>query len=162
MLTVPACEMSLAGTTAVTSVELTNVVVRLARFHCTTEFVAKLPPSTVRINGELPTFILLGLRSEIVAAGVGVPIVVLKLLQPVKLRPSATAPNNPQRPTIPKTLFGRALLCPIPLGPAWVAFLAIRLGATHPAPTLFFPGIRAILEPFGNPLRKSSGWVNSH
>jgi len=45
---VPATATSLAGMTAVSRVVLTNVVVRLLPFHCTTEVETKFEPFTVK------------------------------------------------------------------------------------------------------------------
>ena len=51
---VPAAAMSLAGIAAVSCVALTNVVVRAAPFHCTTEPETKLLPLTVSVNAGPP------------------------------------------------------------------------------------------------------------
>ena len=117
-----------------------------------------VPPLTVRMNGGPPTFALPGLSVKICAAGVGVPIVVLKLLQPPKAIPKAPAATNLQRRIVPDLLPSSPSLRATP--PA--AFPNPGADEANPSPTLVFRGIRAILEPFGNPLRKFSGWDNPH
>jgi hypothetical protein len=57
---VPTLAISVAGTVAVSCVALTNVVVRLAPFHCTSEVLMKLPPFTVIVNAGVPAIALFG------------------------------------------------------------------------------------------------------
>src|SRR5262245_55692012 len=57
---VPAVPMSAAGIVAVSRVLLTNVVVRGALFHCTTEPETKLLPLTVKVKAAPPATVLLG------------------------------------------------------------------------------------------------------
>jgi hypothetical protein len=54
---------------AVSCVLLTNVVVRAAPFHCTTEPATKFVPFTCRLNPALPAAIVFGLR--LVMLGIG-------------------------------------------------------------------------------------------
>lgn len=57
---VPAAAIKLAGTEARNSVELTNVVVRLVLFQCTTAVEVKPTPVSVRVNGSPPMMAALG------------------------------------------------------------------------------------------------------
>jgi len=51
---VPASEMSDAGTVAVSSVALTNVVASAPPLQRTLAVATKLPPDTLNVNPELP------------------------------------------------------------------------------------------------------------
>ena len=66
---VPAVAMSVAGTEAVSCVELTNVVVRLLPFQLTTDPDTKLEPLTVRVKADPPAVALVG--EIVLMAGVG-------------------------------------------------------------------------------------------
>src|SRR5262245_64273918 len=74
---VPAALMSVAGIAAVSWVALTNVVLRAAPFHCTTEPETKLLPLTVSVNAGPPAVALLGAR--VVRPGAGVPALIVKV-----------------------------------------------------------------------------------
>src|SRR5262245_62120173 len=74
---VPAALMSVAGIAAVSWVALTNVVLRAAPFHCTTEPETKLLPLTVSVNAGPPVVALLGDR--VVRLGAGVPALIVKV-----------------------------------------------------------------------------------
>src|SRR4030095_15012844 len=74
---VPAVAMSLAGIAAVSCVPFTNVVLRAAPFHCTTEPETKLLPLTVSVNAGPPAVALLGDR--VVRLGAGVPVLIVKV-----------------------------------------------------------------------------------
>jgi hypothetical protein len=67
---VPTFAISATVIVAVNCVELTNVVVRLLPFHCTTEVLMKLPPFTVSGNAAPPATAEFG-DSE-ASAGIGV------------------------------------------------------------------------------------------
>jgi hypothetical protein len=68
-LSVPAAAMSAAVIAAVSWVEDTNVVARLAPFHCTVEFETKLDPLTVRVKDGPPWRADAGDNEEIAGAG---------------------------------------------------------------------------------------------
>jgi hypothetical protein len=70
---VPAVRISAAVIAAVSCVALTNVVVRLPPFHCTTEVLMKLLPFTVNVKAGPPDVAELG-TSEVIA-GIGVEAV---------------------------------------------------------------------------------------
>ena len=74
---VPAAAMSLAGIAAVTCVALTNVVVRAAPFHCTTDPDTKLLPFAVSVNAGPPAVALLGDR--VVSAGTATAALIVKV-----------------------------------------------------------------------------------
>lgn len=67
---VPTLAMSAAVIAAVNCVPLTNVVVRLLPFHCTTALFSKLLPFTVRLNAAPPAIAEFGESVERVATGV--------------------------------------------------------------------------------------------
>lgn len=73
--TVPAERISAAVMAAESCVALTNVVVRLPPFHCTTDVLMKLLPFTVNVNAALPAIAELG--ASVVSAGIGVDTVKL-------------------------------------------------------------------------------------
>ena len=60
MLAVPMLVMSLAGTCAVSCVELTKLLGRAAPFHFTTETLTKLLPFTAIVNVVPPALALAG------------------------------------------------------------------------------------------------------
>ncbi len=66
---VPAAAMSEAGIAAVSRVEETYVVVRLAPFHWTTEPELKPLPLTVSVKAALPEYAVVGLRLFVVGKG---------------------------------------------------------------------------------------------
>jgi hypothetical protein len=66
MFAVPALAMRLAGTEAVSCVELTNAVVSADPFHWTTALEAKLLPVTARVKAGPPAVAELGLNIVIV------------------------------------------------------------------------------------------------
>lgn len=107
----PPAPMLLAGIWAVSWPLLTNVVVWVLPFHCTTETGAKFEPFTVKVNAELPTMALpgesvvtLGVNAGVgvgvgdgtgVGVGVGVgPGIEEPLLQPHVPAPMARASNT--------------------------------------------------------------------
>ena len=63
--TVAEVEMAVAGTSAVSCLAVTNVVVRFVPFHFTIESDAKLEPLTVKMNAGPPAFVLSGDNSAI-------------------------------------------------------------------------------------------------
>src|SRR5947208_1795612 len=63
---IPAVRISTSPMAARNCVVLTNVVVRLAPFHLTTEPLTNPDPFTVRVNGASPTVMLAG-SSELIA-----------------------------------------------------------------------------------------------
>src|SRR4030095_9495748 len=93
---VPAALMSPAGIAAVSWVALTNVVVRAAPFHCTTEPETKLLPFTVSVNARPPAVALFG-ESEVSASAAMLTLAVAvlpstKLTVKVKLDPGTKNP----------------------------------------------------------------------
>src|SRR5499427_5501278 len=75
MLGVPAAATSLAGMAAVSCVDETNVVVRLAPLTWTIEPLVKLEPVAVRVKAAPPAEAVLGLMLERIGAGVGAAMV---------------------------------------------------------------------------------------
>jgi len=69
MLAVPVEAMRLAGTAAVSCVELTLVVARAELFQFTTALESKLAPFTVSVNAEPPTVTEDGLMVVMLGAG---------------------------------------------------------------------------------------------
>lgn len=67
---VPTVAISAAVIVAVNCVGLTNVVVRLPPFHCTTEVLIKFPPFTVSMNAAPPAIAEFGTSEP--SAGTGV------------------------------------------------------------------------------------------
>lgn len=67
---VPTFAISVAGTAAVNCVELANVVVRLAPFHCTIAVFSKLLPFTASVNAGPPAMAEFGESVVNVATGV--------------------------------------------------------------------------------------------
>src|SRR5215472_9976429 len=74
-LGVPAAAISLAGMAAVSCVDETNVVVRLAPLTWTIEPLVKLEPVAVRVKAAPPAEAVLGLMLERIGAGVGAAMV---------------------------------------------------------------------------------------
>src|SRR5262245_20864565 len=70
MLGVPAAAISLAGMAAVSCVDETNVVVRLAPLTWTIEPLVKLEPVAVRVKAAPPAEAVVGLMLERIGAGV--------------------------------------------------------------------------------------------
>lgn len=66
---VPVEATSAAEIAACNCVALTNVVWRLAPFHCTAELEMKLLPFTVRVNADDPAVVLFGDRELIEGVG---------------------------------------------------------------------------------------------
>jgi len=66
----PTLAMSAAVIAAVNCVALTNVVVRLLPFHCTTALFSKLLPFTVRVNAAPPAIAEFGTSVDSAATGV--------------------------------------------------------------------------------------------
>ncbi len=69
MLALPALAIKLAGTVAINSVELTNVVESPAPFHCTVAPGRKPVPSTSSVKPDPPAVAELGFRPVITGAG---------------------------------------------------------------------------------------------
>jgi hypothetical protein len=78
---VPAVAMSLARMAAVSWVLLTNVVVRLAPFHRTTEPATKLLPVAVSVNPAPPAVRLLGASELSTGAGLGLTFATVTLTE---------------------------------------------------------------------------------
>src|SRR5256885_12927906 len=68
--------MSPAVIAACSWVLLTNVVVRAAPFHCTTDPLTKFVPFTVRVKAAAPTVALPGVSEAIVGTGLGARLMV--------------------------------------------------------------------------------------
>lgn len=71
MLALPAAEIKLAGTSAVTCVALKNVVASGVPFHCTVAPERKLVPVTVSVKAGLPALAEFG-ASDVMAGRAGV------------------------------------------------------------------------------------------
>ncbi len=69
MLALAAVAIRLAGTAAVSCVELTNVVVSAVPFHCTVAPVRKLVPFTVKAKAAPPAVAEVGLRLVMIGVG---------------------------------------------------------------------------------------------
>ena len=67
---VPTLAISAAVIAAVNCVALTNVVVRLLPFHCTTALFSKLLPFTVNVNAGPPAIAEFGTSEDSAATGV--------------------------------------------------------------------------------------------
>ena len=74
--------MSVAETSARSSVVLIKLVIRPAPFHCTADATMKLEPLTVNVNAVPPGATIAGDTDAIAGAGLS-PVVVLPLEQPV-------------------------------------------------------------------------------
>src|SRR5262249_9000093 len=74
-LGVPAAAISLAGIVAVSCVDETYVVVRLAPLTWTIDPLVKLEPVAVRVKAAPPAEVVLGLMLERMGAGVGAAMV---------------------------------------------------------------------------------------
>src|SRR5215831_17458472 len=81
MLGVPAAAISLAGMAAVSCVDETNVVVRLAPLTWTIEPLVKLEPVAVRVKAAPPADAVVGLMLDRTGAGVGAAMVKARELE---------------------------------------------------------------------------------
>jgi hypothetical protein len=72
---VPAAAISAAEIAAVNCVDETNVVVRSAPFHLTTDPLTKLVPFTVKVNALPPAAAEVGLMLAATGTGLGLLIV---------------------------------------------------------------------------------------
>ena len=84
---VPDEAISAAGIAAVNWVALTNVVVRLLPFHCTTDAEIKFVPFTVSVNAAPPAKALLGAMEVRVGTGLFGTAAVIVNVKPVESPP---------------------------------------------------------------------------
>jgi hypothetical protein len=123
--TVPADAMSVPGRLAVNFVALTNVVVRLLPFHCTTDAEIKFVPFTVSVNAAPPAAALPG--DKPLTAGAGLALVM------VNVKAFEVPPPGAGLNTVTRAVPAAAILVAGIVAVSWVALtnVVVRLLPFH-------------------------------